>query len=137
MQIIGEHCLFDPLGKRGGIVTGIGADPVANAGGDIPGTCGGIALVLGLLINFQTLDDALQGGVYLVHLVKGNAGDLKTLAAGDVDGTVAVFFCNVLQHAQILCFQMAARNTDTGCSESPLFGHTEGIFLQFSGIGSW
>ena len=28
MQVIGKHCLFNPLGESGGIIAGIGADPV-------------------------------------------------------------------------------------------------------------
>ena len=28
MQVVGKHCLFNPLGGSGGIIAGIGADPV-------------------------------------------------------------------------------------------------------------
>ena len=129
MQVIGEHGLFDPLGKSGGVVASIGTDPISDTGSDIPGTSGRVALVLGLLVDFQTFDDALKGGVHLVHLLKGNAGDLKTLTAGDMDGAVAVFLCDVLQHTQIFGFQMTTGYTDTGCSQTTLFGNTECIFL--------
>ena len=129
MQVIGEHRLLDPFCKSGGIVASIGANPVADASGDIPGACGGIAFILGFLVDLQAFDDALQCLVNRIHLVKGNAGDLKALATGDVYGAVAVFLCDMLQYTQIFGLQMTAGYTNTGSSKPPFLGNAEGVFL--------
>ena len=129
VQIVGEYGLLDPLGKSGGIVTSIRTDPVADAGRDISGACSGIAAIFCFLIDFQTFDDTLEGCIDSIHLVEGNAGDLKALTTGDVNGAVAVFFGNVLKNSQVLRFQMTAGNADTGCSQTSLLGDSESIFL--------
>ena len=77
----------------------------------------------------QALNDGLQHFVDFGHICIVNAGNLESLAVGNVYGSVAVLFSDILYHGQITGIHMTARYTDTGGCFAALFCDAECIFL--------
>ena len=130
MQIIGEHRFLNALGKGCGIIASVGTDTVAHAGGDISSTGGGITVTCLVLIDIQPVDQDLKSSIDLRHFLKRNTGDLKALAGGNMNGTVAVGFRNFLDFSEIFGIQMAAGDTDAGGGHATLLGDAKCVLFQ-------
>ena len=130
MQVVGENGLLDLESEFPGVVTGVGADFIAHAGGNVPGARGGVAAARLRLVDPDPLDNGLQQLVDLVHVLVADSRNLKALAHRHVHGAVSVGFRDLLDHGEIFRVQMAAGYPDAGGGEPPLFCDAERVFLQ-------
>ena len=62
----------------------------------------------------EFINDRLQCFLDFFYFIKGNPHDFKALTDGQMDFTIAIGFCNMLNLAQDLGIQGSTGYTDTG-----------------------
>ena len=131
--IIGEDHLIDFRCQFLGVIATEGTEFLTGACNDISGTGGRITLTgfLGFLCNTGIIDDGLQSLIYFLDILQRDAGNLKALTVGDINGSLAVLACNLYNLSQGLYVDLTAGNTDTGSSLTTHLGLTEGVLLKF------
>ena len=129
VAVVGVDLILHLLGEGCGVIAAEGAQARAGAGDDISGPGGGIALAFFRLVDAQGVDDLLNFGVDLVHVLQGDAGDLDSLAVGDVDDTSPVLLGDLHDLGHGVRVDDAAGNADAGGCLAAHLGVTERVLL--------